>query len=270
MKPSYRITEVAKLYGINPDTLRYYEEQGLLHPTRGENRYRMYGIDDICNLNVIRTLRELSIPIERIRRYTEERRCDTTLLLLDEQEQVIEQKLTQLKKARAQVRARRARLVAAKSLSVQEFFLRSLPARRGLSLRQNRIPSLEIDYALKKLESRHAELLRGLGSLCMGARLDGQGIARGDFSHYSGVFFLGEELRGCPVILPAGEFLCVVYAGGYENFPTNCRHLLEYAKAQGLVPIGDPIELYHIDAHDTDDVAEYRTEIQLLVGRVEE
>lgn len=50
MKPSYQITEVARLYGLNPDTLRYYEEQGLLHPVRGENRYRMYGIDDICNI----------------------------------------------------------------------------------------------------------------------------------------------------------------------------------------------------------------------------
>ena len=56
MKPSYQITEVARLYGLNPDTLRYYEEQGLLHPVRGENRYRMYGIDDICNINVIRAL----------------------------------------------------------------------------------------------------------------------------------------------------------------------------------------------------------------------
>ena len=68
MKPSYQITEVARLYGLNPDTLRYYEEQGLLHPVRGENRYRMYGIDDICNINVIRALRELGIPVDRIRR----------------------------------------------------------------------------------------------------------------------------------------------------------------------------------------------------------
>ncbi len=267
LKPSYRITEVARLYGINPDTLRYYEEQGLLHPVRGENRYRMYRIDDICNINVIRLLRELDLPIERIRRYTDHRRCKTTLLLLDEQEQAIEEKLVQLKRARAQVRARHARLLAAQALPVEELRLLTLPARRGLSLRQDRILSLEIDYALKKLENRHAELLRGLGSLCMGARLDADSMARGEFTHYSGVFFLGEELKGCPVILPAGRYLSLVYTGAYENFPRHCRALLAYARQKGLAAVGEPIELYHIDAHDTDDDGEYKTEIQLPVTR---
>ena len=62
MKEYYKITEVARLYGLCTDTLRYYEEQGLLHPHRSETGYRLYSIDDICNLNVIRALRELDMP----------------------------------------------------------------------------------------------------------------------------------------------------------------------------------------------------------------
>lgn len=265
MKPFYRITEVARLYGLNPDTLRYYEEQGLLHPRRGENRYRCYGIDEICNINVIRTLRELGIPVERIRRYTADRRCETTLALLDEQEAVIRQKQAQLRRARSQVQARRSRLLAARSLAVGEARLLDLPARRGLLLRQDRILSFEIDYALKKLENRHAELLRGLGSLCMGASLDPGGFLRGDLTRYSGVFFLGEELSDCPVLLPAGQYLSEVYAGDYAAFPQRCAALLEKGRERGLEPAGVPVELYHIDAHDTDQIDEYRTEIQIPV-----
>ena len=63
MKEYYKITEVARLYGLCTDTLRYYEEQGLLHPHRSETGYRLYSIDDICNLNVIRALRELDMPV---------------------------------------------------------------------------------------------------------------------------------------------------------------------------------------------------------------
>ena len=48
MKQFYQIHELAKLFDLCPDTLRYYEEKGLLHPVRGENRYRMYGIQDVC------------------------------------------------------------------------------------------------------------------------------------------------------------------------------------------------------------------------------
>ena len=62
MKEYYPIHELAKLFDLCPDTLRYYEEKGLLHPTRGENRYRRYGIQDICTLNIIRALRALDLP----------------------------------------------------------------------------------------------------------------------------------------------------------------------------------------------------------------
>ena len=41
MKEYYKITEVARLYGLCTDTLRYYEEQGLLHPHRSETGYRL-------------------------------------------------------------------------------------------------------------------------------------------------------------------------------------------------------------------------------------
>ena len=47
MKQFYQIHELAKLFDLCPDTLRYYEEKGLLHPVRGENRYRLYGIQDV-------------------------------------------------------------------------------------------------------------------------------------------------------------------------------------------------------------------------------
>ena len=212
MKPSYQITEVARLYGLNPDTLRYYEEQGLLHPVRGENRYRMYGIDDICNINVIRALRELGIPVDRIRRYTEDRRCETTLRLLDEQEEVIGRKLTQLRRARAQVRARRGRILAAQALPVGQIRVMELPDRRGLSLRQNRIFSFEIDYALKKLENRHAE----------GPARRGQLPSGGSDPLFQGVFSGG-----------GAEGLSGSAAGGTLSQPCLCGGL---CRLSGLLP----------------------------------
>ena len=67
MSVHFRVAELAGLYGLNSDTLRYYEEQGLLHPRRGENRYRAYSIADLCDLNIIRSLRELGVAVPQIR-----------------------------------------------------------------------------------------------------------------------------------------------------------------------------------------------------------
>ena len=52
MRHYYKISEIAQLYSIGPDSLRYYEEAGLLSPKRDENGYRMYSIDDIWKLNI--------------------------------------------------------------------------------------------------------------------------------------------------------------------------------------------------------------------------
>ena len=45
MKDSYTIHEIASLYGVGPDALRYYERLGLVKPRRGENGYRIYDLN---------------------------------------------------------------------------------------------------------------------------------------------------------------------------------------------------------------------------------
>ena len=48
------------------------------------------------------------------------------------------------------------------------------------------------------------------------------------------------------------------------------RHLemlLENIRARGLTPAAPPLELYHIDVHDTRQESEYVTELQMLVHR---
>ena len=96
MKDLYKIHEIARLFRLHPDTLRYYEEKGLLHPVRGENGYRMYTIQDVCTLNVIRSLRELDLQTEEIRSYLERRSIGETLSLLDRQEALLEERLALL------------------------------------------------------------------------------------------------------------------------------------------------------------------------------
>lgn len=42
MKKYFKIGEIAKLYHIGTDSLRYYEKLGILTPKRSENDYRLY------------------------------------------------------------------------------------------------------------------------------------------------------------------------------------------------------------------------------------
>ena len=47
MKNFFKIGEISKLYGIGVDSIRYYEEIGIIKPQRSESGYRYYSIHDI-------------------------------------------------------------------------------------------------------------------------------------------------------------------------------------------------------------------------------
>ena len=52
-KAAYMISAVAEQYDIHPQTLRLYEREGLLAPSRSEGNTRLYTDDDIERLEVI-------------------------------------------------------------------------------------------------------------------------------------------------------------------------------------------------------------------------
>lgn len=58
------ISAVAEQYGIHPQTLRLYEREGLLAPSRSEGNTRLYTDDDLERLEVILKLtRELGVNL---------------------------------------------------------------------------------------------------------------------------------------------------------------------------------------------------------------
>jgi len=58
------ISAVAEQYGIHPQTLRLYEREGLLAPSRSEGNTRLYTDDDLERLEVILHLtRDLGVNL---------------------------------------------------------------------------------------------------------------------------------------------------------------------------------------------------------------
>jgi MerR family transcriptional regulator/heat shock protein HspR len=63
-KAAYMISSVAEQYGLHPQTLRLYEREGLLKPSRSEGNTRMYTDDDLERLEVILKLtRDLGVNL---------------------------------------------------------------------------------------------------------------------------------------------------------------------------------------------------------------
>jgi MerR family transcriptional regulator, heat shock protein HspR len=63
-KAAYMISAVAEQYEIHPQTLRLYEREGLLTPSRSEGNTRLYTDEDLVRLEVILKLtRELGVNL---------------------------------------------------------------------------------------------------------------------------------------------------------------------------------------------------------------
>ncbi len=66
-KGAYMISSVAEMYEIHPQTLRLYEREGLLKPSRTEGNTRMYTDEDLERLEFILNLaRDLGVNISGI------------------------------------------------------------------------------------------------------------------------------------------------------------------------------------------------------------
>ena len=63
-KAAYMISAVAEQYEIHPQTLRLYEREGLLTPSRSEGNTRLYTDEDLDRLDIILKLtRELGVNL---------------------------------------------------------------------------------------------------------------------------------------------------------------------------------------------------------------
>lgn len=139
------------------------------------------------------------------------------------------------------------------------------PARPYVFLEKDFILEKEIDFQLKRLEQRHQNYIQVIGSQCMGAQVDEESLKKGIFNHFSRVFFLTSPGLPFDDELPAGEYARLYYRGEYDRLEEHWKKLLAGVERTGYHPAGAPLELYRIDAHDTNRPEEYVTELQVRV-----
>lgn len=262
----YRIGELARLYGVSPDLLRYYEQQKLLCPRRTENGYRAYSIEDIWRLNVIRDLRTLDIPVETIRSYLEDHSAATTRQLLEDELQLLDARIRRLDTLRGTVRRRMESCDRAYSLPLGECFEQKFPARRCHALHQSYRTDAEMDPLIQQLRRFDPDHLYVWGNDGIGSFVDLEAAGQGDCQHYTGVFILHPEGEST---LPRGQYLCLAYRGPNDQNRTLVPRLLSEAAARGYRPQGPLLEFLLADIHISGDDADHVTELQLRVRPAE-
>ena len=98
---AYTISQVSKLTGISPSTIRYYDKEGLLPRVERKNGIRLFTDTDIRWFHLLTCLKNTGMHIKRIREYAKlTLQGDTSLkerqALIREQRQFVQDQIDQL------------------------------------------------------------------------------------------------------------------------------------------------------------------------------
>jgi DNA-binding transcriptional MerR regulator len=94
----FTVKQLSNLAGITPRTLHYYDEIGLLRPSKvGDNGYRYYGEEALYRLQQIMLYRELDMPLDRIKKLMGRRDFDV-VGALETHRQDLRSRITQLER----------------------------------------------------------------------------------------------------------------------------------------------------------------------------
>ncbi|WP_321471114.1 heat shock protein transcriptional repressor HspR [Halarcobacter sp.] len=95
-EPVYLISAVAEILNIHPQTLRQYEREGLIKPSRTNGKIRLYSQKDIDHIRYVLTLtRELGINLAGVDLILQ---LNKKITLLEEEVKIHKKKLKDINK----------------------------------------------------------------------------------------------------------------------------------------------------------------------------
>ena len=274
MQNRFSIGEMSRLMSVPIKTLRYYDEIGLFKPieVNRQTGYRYYSTEQFEQLDIIKYLRLLGVPLTEITTHFKHRRVEHFLQLLKKQQEAIDEKIRELELTRRKFGSRISELEAAlNGAEAGVPIIKRFPARRILRLQESvqRGPSLEM--SVRKLEkligAAHSPIFIGK----VGLTVSEDNLLQGNFQEYNSVFILVEDaiddsaLSALSVVLPAGKYACLMFAGGHNDSPAPFRILLEYLARQGFQIGGEALERAIVDEFISQDASRFLTEIQIPI-----
>lgn len=256
-KEIYTIGEFSKLYHIGTDTLRYYEEKGLLSPDRGENGYRYYSAKSVWRMSVILNLRRLGFSVDRIRAYFQNRTVDTTEALIDEELALIDQQLAALRELRQSVEEQRAIIEEGRALELETVRHLVLPPRKAFVIRKPYDADEDMDLLMRRLLDRSKDPVFMIGNNRLASIL-----APEDAPHqFEGALLFDPDGT---FTLPGGTYLSICYSGATAS-RSHAGKLSRYTAEHGLIPLPPFIDLVWIDIHTSENEQEHLSELQVRI-----
>lgn len=272
MKEYYKIGEISEIYGIGKDSLMYYEELGIIKPSRGENGYRLYDITDIWKLNLIKELRNFDVSMKRIKEYLEDRSIETTKQILQEEMKLIDEKIEKLTDSKNNITKRLKSIDGVVShIQLNKIQVVHIKLRKALRLNASISNEGEADCIIKRLQKQYGDKIYILGNGNIGVVYDEDKFHKVEDLKYNAAFSLVDEDESeYNMILDEGNYVTIVYKGAFDEDKEHIQDMIKYIKQNKYKIAGNIIKICKINIHETSVKEELITEIQIPVRKIDD
>lgn len=277
MPELFSIGEMSKIHDVPIKTLRYYDEIGLFVPyeINEETGYRYYAYNQFEQLNTIKFLKYLGVPLKEIKGYLKLRDKEAYLKLLAKEKLIIEEKMAVYSKMLASIEGQMVEVQQADNATVEVCEVKHIPSRQVLRFESRIQDQRDLELALHKLKKEaYGALPIVIGMV--GLTINRANLLVGDYDKFDSVFILLEhdsELDEAQLSfayeLPGGEHACINYRGDdHLNSPMYYGKLMAYIEENDYEPVGDAVERVIINAYKSQIQDEHLTEIQVPVKKL--
>lgn len=267
MKDYYRIGEISEMYDMSRDSLMYYEKLEILSPIRDDNGYRLYSISDIWRLNLIKELKSLGFSFKMIKEYLDNRDINSTNKLLKNGIELLDEQIYTLLKQKENMRKRMYAIADTyENSNLNNIQLSYLKERKGIILEGKIKRDEEFDLLIQKLQKKYNNKFGILGNNSVGSVFSMESLKNGITTDFDSVFcFLSDDTEEYNIVFEEGYYVTITYAGDYINNKEHIRHMFDFIEENKLIITGNPIEIYKVDIHETENEDEFITEIQIPI-----
>ena len=271
----YTIGQVSKLSNVSIKALRYYDKIDLFKPVHvdPETNYRYYKDSQLYHLDLIKSLKYIGTPLEEMKK-AQALNTDNLLYFITEQEQLIEEKLQDLRKVQSNIKNLKRRMQ--RQLEVPALGEVYLWEEEETRIIQTKVSDLKPDNILNASYSK----LKTIVESTDGIMPTGYGAV---FSYqlYNNIDDITYHHLFTPVLtnktissltpdmelttIPAGTYVCIVYIFTPEQYMHYLHKLVDYIEERQLTVISDVYETFVPLRYSPNQHDEFMIEIKVRV-----
>jgi len=274
----YTIGEVSKLSNVSIKALRYYDKINLFKPAHvdPDTNYRYYKDSQLYHLDLIKSLKYIGTPLEEMKK-AQTLNPDHLLFFITEQEQLIEEKLQDLRKVQSNIKNLKRRMQRQLEIpALGEIFLWKEEETRIIQTKVNDMkPDNILNASYSKLKTI-VESTDGFMPTGYGAVFPYQLYNNIDDITYHHLFtpvLTNKTISSLTpdmelVTIPAGTYVCIVYIFTPEQYMSNLHKLFDYIKEHQMTVISDVYETFIPLRYSPNQHEEFMIEIKVRIKEV--